>query len=330
METITPLSEVLITQLKQFQYKKTLNSLGDGTVVVLGYFSDDADFTKPVIIKVGSLPPNIPEDANVQEAIQQIRLELKTESGSRFLNFNGFGSEYIKYGVEVIYPATEVDIRRNTRIQMHIIYETPIMFETIVKPITLDTNNIQWVYNILDGKKEVDRVLYNSEDETAGFLLNIDTKWRDHPDISLPREQWKGHTSTRNLYCLALVRDRSLRSLRDFRGEHADMLEELLHKSLETIEDVYGIPQTEIRAFIHYPPQFYHVHIHFTRVGNEFGCPVEKAHMLADVIDLLRMDGDVFAKRTLTCRIGENDKLFDLLRTSQDQSTLSRKRDRQG
>ena len=58
------------------------------------------------------------------------------------------------------------------------------MYETIVKPTTLDVKNIEWVYNILDGQKEADRILLNEEDPVNGFLLSIDTKWKDHPDTS--------------------------------------------------------------------------------------------------------------------------------------------------
>eukprot|EP00607_Mallomonas_marina_P009521 CAMPEP_0182417908 /NCGR_PEP_ID=MMETSP1167-20130531/2358_1 /TAXON_ID=2988 /ORGANISM="Mallomonas Sp, Strain CCMP3275" /LENGTH=352 /DNA_ID=CAMNT_0024591767 /DNA_START=20 /DNA_END=1078 /DNA_ORIENTATION=+ len=305
--------KLLIENLRTVNFKRKLNEGADGTVVMLGYFCDDPEELKPAICKVVPKPLLFIDDTAVQNNIHSMKLELKTESGSRFTHFNGFGSEPIKYGVEIIYPATDVDIKRHTRVQMHIINESYEMYETIVKPTILDTKNIEWVYNILDGKKETDRVLYADKDAESGFMLIIDTKWRDHPDTSTSKEEWKTHPSVKNLYCQALVNNRELRSIRDLRGHHADMLENLLKKSLETIEEVYGIRRTEIRVFIHYPPQFYHMHVHFTRVGNEFGCPVEKAHMLKDVIDLLRIDGDIFTKRTLACRVAENDKLFNTL-----------------
>jgi len=36
--------------------------------------------------------------------------------------------------------------------------------------------------------------------------------------------------------------------------------------------------------------------------------------MLRDVIDLLRINGDVFAKRSLTCRFNANDFLYKKMR----------------
>ncbi len=34
---------------------------------------------------------------------------------------------------------------------------------------------------------------------------------------------------------------------------------------VETIEAVYGVPEDQLRVFVHYMPQFFHFHVHFTR-----------------------------------------------------------------
>lgn len=61
-----------------------------------------------------------------------------------------------------------------------------------------------------------------------GFLLNIDTKWRTHPDIStVPRHEWEGHPSVGELYCLAISHQRGIRTLRDLRAKHVPMLKEI-------------------------------------------------------------------------------------------------------
>lgn len=61
-----------------------------------------------------------------------------------------------------------------------------------------------------------------------GFLLNIDTKWRTHPDIStVPRDEWEGHPSVGELYCLAISHQRGIRTLRDLRAKHVPMLKEI-------------------------------------------------------------------------------------------------------
>ncbi|CAN0148767.1 unnamed protein product, partial [Hapterophycus canaliculatus] len=99
-----------------------------------------------------------------------------------------------------------------------------------------------------------------------GFLLNVDTKWRTHPDVSaVPREEWHGHPSVAELYCLAICHRRDIRTLRDVRAEHVPMLKEMYRRGIETIEAVYGVPEEQLRVFVHYMPQFYHFHVHFTR-----------------------------------------------------------------
>lgn len=59
----------------------------------------------------------------------------------------------------------------------------------------------QWVYNILEGKSEQDRILYNNKCERDGFVL-------------LPDLKWDGLTKE-TLYLLAIVRRRGIKSLRD-------------------------------------------------------------------------------------------------------------------
>jgi len=45
----------------------------------------------------------------------------------------------------------------------------------------------QWVYNILEGKLEAERVLYNDPDPENGFVLLPDMKWeqQDHESLYL-------------------------------------------------------------------------------------------------------------------------------------------------
>ena len=60
--------------------------------------------------------------------------------------------------------------------------------------------------------------------------------------------------------------------------------------------DARGVAPHELRVFVHYQPQFYHLHVHFTRLHSDLGCQVERAHLLHDVIANLEADGDYYAK----------------------------------
>ncbi len=96
----------------------------------------------------------------------------------------------------------------------------------------------------------------------------------------MPREEWYGDKSVEDLYCLAIVKDGGIASLRDLHGRHIAMLREILEQGKDSIEKVYGVPQDQVRVFVHYQPQFYHFHVHFTRLENEIGCQVERGHLL--------------------------------------------------
>ena len=60
--------------------------------------------------------------------------------------------------------------------------------------------------------------------------------------------------------------------------------------------ETYGVPTHALRCFVHYPPQFYHFHAHFTHVAVDFGVSTERAHLLDDVIENLERDGEHYAK----------------------------------
>ena len=72
----------------------------------------------------------------------------------------------------------------------------------------------QWVYNILEGRSEADRVVYRDEHPLMGFVLLPDLKW-DAKDLS-------------NLYLVAIVLRRDLLSLRDLTDEHIPLLKHIM------------------------------------------------------------------------------------------------------
>ena len=57
-------------------------------------------------------------------------------------------------------------------------------------------------------------------------------------------------------------------------------------KYLQVINDKFGVTKQQIRAYIHYHPTYYHLHVHFIHVSVDVGAgmAVGKAHLLDDVI----------------------------------------------
>lgn len=71
------------------------------------------------------------------------------------------------------------------------------------------------------------------------------------------------------LHCVALVHKRGICTLRDLRPEHLPLLRNVLHRGAEAIREAYGVPAAQLRAFVHYLPSYYHLHVHFMHMGKE-------------------------------------------------------------
>ena len=72
----------------------------------------------------------------------------------------------------------------------------------------------QWVYNILDKKAEVDKVVFEDPDPQNGFIL-------------LPDMKWNG-TELESLYLVAIAHKRDIKSLRDLDQSHLPLLKNIL------------------------------------------------------------------------------------------------------
>jgi m7GpppX diphosphatase len=218
------------------------------------------------------------------------------------------------FQAELISPASDRQIQRVLpSAAFHMIDETPEIYERVVKPMVqnfVQDGSLSWVANVVEGKKEKERLLLDTED----YILNIDTKWKSHPDpLSTSREEWLGHKATEDLYCLAIVKSSALTSLRDLRSEHLPLLRSILTECPRVIEEVYGVPSHHLRIFVHYQPQFYQFHVHFTRLENEFGCQAERAHLLLDVVQNLELDDEYYAKKTISYKLRVNEKLYRMI-----------------
>lgn len=335
--TMTVLPEKLQT-LRGFKVSKILNDGKDSSfgnvVALLGTFPGleeiKEESSSSVVIKL-SRPP-IPLD-NLDALADAITLyERMPYSGMEYGYYHGvvnnsddtFFAPYLS--VDVLYPGCLKDeskeakakllakhISRNQAQRPVIFRENPKAYEKAHLPYieAIPSSAIGWVHKILNKEKELERLLFDLNDLNDGFLLNTDPKWTTHPDPkTTPKEQWMNHPSTRELYCLGLCHRKDVRSLRDLRAAHLPMLRAMAKKGREVIKNTYGLANESLRIFVHYPPQFYHFHVHFTNVSVEHGVSAERAHLLDDVIENIERDSEHYAKRSITCRMGENDELW--------------------
>lgn len=210
--------------------------------------------------------------------------------------------------VNVIWPASPVHVRKYAQQALHLVRETPALYTRVVAPWVAEQtgpDRLRWVHNILYEGAEQDRVVYRDFAESAaddGFLVLPDMKW---DGVSLDA-----------LYLVALVYRDDVRSLRDLRPVHRDWLIALNNRIRAVVPACYNyaVHADELRIFVHYPPSYYHFHIHVVNIrhpGLGDGIAAGRAVLLEDVIESLGFLGERgFMNRTLTYVMGENHELW--------------------
>lgn len=117
----------------------------------------------------------------------------------------------------IIHPATEKHIEKYSVQNIHIIDESPVVYQNITKPyVESEQFDLQWVYNILEHKSEAERIVFEDADPDNGFILLPDLKWNG--------------TTLDTLYLLAITHKRDLKSIRDLTGAHLNLLRNILNK----------------------------------------------------------------------------------------------------
>nr|XP_022910498.1 m7GpppX diphosphatase [Onthophagus taurus] len=230
----------------------------------------------------------------------------KNNSLNKIYHNNIYGNyEYLVNGslnclkAIIVHPATDREIQKYSISTFHIVNETGELYKEVVLPIVEKKcdNNLEWVYNILDHKCEADRIIYEDSDPKIGFVLLPDLKWNG--------------TTLDNLYLIAIVKVRGLKSLRDLTEEHLPLLRNVMTNGSKAIEDKYGLPKSQLRIYLHYQPSYYHLHIHFSYLRHEApGILAERAHLLANVINNIELLPDYYQRVTLPYTIRETDDIF--------------------
>jgi m7GpppX diphosphatase len=196
----------------------------------------------------------------------------------------------------LIYPATEKHIIKYRRQDVFIVYENAEDYNTITKPYFESLNNVNWVYNILDGNAEQDRVLYHDKSDETGFLLAPDLKW-DGIDVE-------------SLYYQAIVQRRDIGSVRALTKEHIPLLKAIRDKSTELIRENFGLTTSQLKFYVHYLPTYFHFHVHIVNIKYDApGCTMT-CIPLQEIIDNLEIWPDFYQRATLTFVKTRNDPIL--------------------
>ena len=150
-----------------------------------------------------------------------------------------------------------------------------------------DFTKEQWVYNILDGQSEQDKILFRNEQI-----------------VIIPCYTWSNTQDIEKMHLLVFPLDKKIHSIRDLNSTHIDMLEYSKEKTLEIIKDKYGLERDLIKMYFHYSPSTYHLHIHFVQISNtDVNSSVEYSHELSSVIENLKINSDYYKLVKLNKRI---------------------------
>ncbi|KAI5463264.1 HIT-like domain-containing protein [Mariannaea sp. PMI_226] len=190
--------------------------------------------------------------------------------------------------INLIYPCTESHIKKYSKQGVRFVTETPEIYRDKIRPYMLskrEQGRLNWVFNIIEGRKEVEDVIYRTKLGQAGdegFLLLPDLNW-DRKTLDA-------------LHLLAIVERRDIWSLRDLRKKHIPWLEHMKAKLLAaTVETYPSIERDQLKLYVHYQPTYYHFHIHIVHVALEAGSTqaTGKAVGLESIIETLTaMGGD--------------------------------------
>ncbi|XP_057325779.1 m7GpppX diphosphatase-like isoform X2 [Microplitis mediator] len=187
-------------------------------------------------------------------------------------------------------PASRKHIEQFKEPKFFLIEETPELYEEVTLPVIKKKpkKHKKWIYDILEGKAEVDRVIFNDNDEKTGFVLIKDSDWLDD--------------DKENLNLLAIARN-DLKSIRELNGTHLPLLKNIKEAGSKAIKEKYGIPAENLRICFHYLPSSYHLHVHFAHfTADNTERVVDRIHLLARVINNIELMPDYYQKATLTIR----------------------------
>ncbi|KAG5991306.1 hypothetical protein E4U54_003902 [Claviceps lovelessii] len=213
--------------------------------------------------------------------------------------------------INLIYPCTEAHVKKYSRQRMRFVTETPEIYRDLIRPYMQskrEEGRLNWVFNIIEGRTEVDDVIYRTELGAAaggeeGFLLLPDLNW-DRSTLDA-------------LHLLALVERRDLWSLRDLKKKHIPWLQHMKTKVISATVATYpSIEADQLKLYVHYQPTYYHFHIHVVHVALEAGATqaTGKAVGLDSIIETLKvMAGDDEAGMdalSMTYTLGEASELW--------------------
>jgi len=206
--------------------------------------------------------------------------------------------------VELIFPATQKQIDKYRLIKYEIFHETyeAYLKKTLPYINSIQQNDVKWIFNIFEKKTEVPI----GEAPSKKFII------------------LKDYTTTndsKTLICLGIpIPEYSyIKSIRDLTQKELPLLEELYTEGKKIISKKYDCKEEEIKAFLHYPPSFYYLHVHYLSVNDPnltISSSVNRAIDLNEIIENIKMKNDYYQTIAIDHTVQVNSKLYNALKNN--------------
>jgi m7GpppX diphosphatase len=220
------------------------------------------------------IPTSVLSFLNVKTLPSQSKLILKNDVFEKYEAILEVKGEYIL--------CSDISkLKKDTKILVKESYDEYVDFIN-----SRDIEKDRWIYNIIDGLEEQDKVLY-----------------KDESILIIPTFTWDSNNKD-NLHILCLPTNKSIRTIRDLSNIDIPLLEYMKKMTLKQIKENYGLKEENLKIFLHYEPSTYHLHIHF--INTEYTTSwssVEYSHDLDSVIFNLNLDSDYYKKIKLNRRV---------------------------
>jgi m7GpppX diphosphatase len=170
----------------------------------------------------------------------------------------------------------------------------------------------QWVGEVLQSSRESEFVKLRTEDFVLLPDINCNRRvCKQAPRLGRARPHQGDAAPSRRFNWLAIVADPSIRSIRDLRGEHVKMLEQLQRQCVAVIQREYEVEAEDIMVFANYPPSVYRLHFHLCApFFKPSAYDAFRMHPLSAIINNLRIHPEYYSLSSIQIPVHRNSELY--------------------
>ena len=288
----------IIEILSENQMACQINILGETK------FKEKEEYSK-FILKIHKKEFNLKINENNNQSLQILQ---QIFSSSKQFFENDIYTKYLttdliqnKIDVELIFPANQKQIDKYKLITYELFHETYDIYlkKTLPYINSIQQKDVTWIFNIFEKKTEEPI----GEAPSKKFLI-----LKDYTAVD----------NDKALICLGIpIPEYSyVKSIRDLTQKELPLLEEFYNEGKKIIAKKFGCKENEIKAYLHYPPSFYYLHVHYISVNdnnNSSSSCINRAIDLNEIIQNIKFINDYYQKITIDHTVQVDSNLYKAL-----------------